>query len=350
MTQADDPIYLASCLYGLESLLEEEASDLPGAKCSRSWCELRFSWRGDATRLTQFALAQNVFRELARFRLDPAVEARVALREVFEQMPVDEWLALWARLNPEAMSVPIHVKVARSGEHAFTHKSVRELLREVLVKDGRTLSEESSPLELLVDIHNDEVVARGRLTAVPLSHRAYQVRRSDGMTDPTVARAMVRLAQPGNRDAFLDPFCGCGIIPIERALEGGFHRLVAGDIRPKRLDEARTNLSKTGLDFEIMELDAFALPFEDRTFTRIVTHPPQSDPASGQKWEAERFQTVFDELFRVMDYGGIMALFGLDPRLLTRVSKKVTASRITGRATCNVAGKRRHIFVIEKNL
>jgi 23S rRNA G2445 N2-methylase RlmL len=292
-------------------------------------------------------VAEDVFCELLDRRFDPS---GATAEGVLGSLPVGSWLAAVRAMGEIAEGTAARVSVTRTGEHGFSYHELAAVAEAQLRAAGLELVAGPSALELRVAVKGEQAEVRGRLASHPLSRRGYLVRRRDGMTEPTVARAMVRLARPEKHEKWLDPFCGCGVIPAERGLEEGTSHLVAGDVRPGRLKDAELNLARAGVGCELLELDAFALPFEERSFRAVVTHPPQSDPETGRRWAPARLKALLDELVRVLEYGGRLVVFGLEPKLVSGAAKDEPTWHIRGRTRVGLRGRNRYIFVIEKEL
>jgi tRNA G10 N-methylase Trm11 len=85
-----------------------------------------------------------------------------------------------------------------------------------------------------------------------------------GSVHPPLARALALLAG----EAFADPFCGAGTIPIEGALAG--LRTRGSDLDPRAVEAARANATAAGVRVPFHVADATRLDGVDC----IVTNPP----------------------------------------------------------------------------
>jgi len=99
-----------------------------------------------------------------------------------------------------------------------------------------------------------------------------------GTLRPELCHILNRLSAPTAEDIYLDPFCGSGALPIERA-QRPYRLLFAEDRDPERVAEARRRaegLRGRMRRIFIREGDALTLPerFEPGFVTRIVTDPP----------------------------------------------------------------------------
>jgi 23S rRNA G2445 N2-methylase RlmL len=344
--------YVVTCMFGLEEALADEVHQRLGAVPERQWCEVAFGYAGNPARLKELRVGLNVFLLLDTFQVGRTVPDLGALAERLRRIPADLWAQRWRELaGQEPGSSDVSISVTRHGEHNFTYRDVEQLALEV-VSDatGRKTALDPRPLELRIAFNGPLCRLSGRLTATPLSRRPHRVYRAPNETDPTLAAAMVRYADPQPQDAFLDPFCGTGTIPIERAAAGPAGGIVAGEVSEKRVRWAAANALSAGAAVAFGVWDAFKLPFADRAFKRIVTAPPHGDPSTGRPWTLERFGPLLAESLRVLDFGGMAAWLVSDARTFQNALRRMSGVRIVRRPLCNWKGRRWTIFVIRKEL
>jgi tRNA (guanine6-N2)-methyltransferase len=119
-------------------------------------------------------------------------------------------------------------------------------------------------VSLRVHVVGEVATIAARIARTPLHRRAYRVATVPGSVHPPLARALALLAG----EAFVDPFCGVGTIPIEGALAGLETR--GSDIDPGAIEAARLNAAATRLDVPLAVVDAASLGEADC----VVTNPP----------------------------------------------------------------------------
>jgi predicted RNA methylase len=104
----------------------------------------------------------------------------------------------------------------------------------------------------------------------------FAYRRGDvpAASHPTIAAALVRVAGAFPDDVVWDPFTGSGTELCERALAGGYRRLVGSDVDPRALAVARENLAAAGARAELVEADACTFVPAGAAPTVILTNPP----------------------------------------------------------------------------
>lgn len=340
--------YVATCLYGLEGILADEVRERLGAEPQSQWCEVSFRFDGSAARLRDLRLAGNVFMEFDRFPIGHTMAELDAMAEHLRAVPLEAWEARWCGLQGLS-SGEIGVTVQRRGEHNFTYQDVEERAIGALSQaTGRKVTLEPRPLELRIEVEAEWCRLMGRLTPTPLSERPYKRFRSSADTDATLAAAMVRLSRPRPGDLFLDPFCGAGTIPIERALRGRATAVVAGELKEKRVAWAVGNAGLAGVQVAFGCWDALKLPFADRAFTRVVTSPPQSNPVDGRPWGLEDFAPLVAECFRVLQYGGAAVWLMERGPLFKRALKHLGIAYPARLLACNWKGRSWTIYTVEK--
>lgn len=344
------PVYAVTCLYGLERTLAEEVEERLGSQSERRWCQVAFPFAGPPSRLRELRVGGHVFREFAAFRIGHTVPHLDTLRAELEALPLAQWEEEFADFaGQEVSEKDISVSVSRTGEHNYSYQQIEELVVDTIGHAfGRRAVLDSRPLELRIVVQDDECHVLGRLSVESLARRPWRIRYWNGETDATLAAAMVRLARPRPGDTFLDPFCGSGTVAIERALAAPVRRVVAGDVKPKRIEWAEANRDAAGVDIELGCWDAGELPFEDLAFSTVCTVPPHSDPEGGRPWVHERFAQLVGECHRVLEFGGRSVWLLRDERPMKWTMKNGVAMRLAARVQVDWKGRPCYIHVIEK--
>jgi 23S rRNA G2445 N2-methylase RlmL len=125
-------------------------------------------------------------------------------------------------------------------------------------------------------VRGESLTAALRLDQRPLHRRWYKQDTGPGTLHPPLAAALTRLAPPGPGGVVADPFCGDGTVAIEAALEHPHARVLASDIDPGRLSNARANAGRAGADPRLIRADAGRLPWRPGSVDVVVTNPPWS--------------------------------------------------------------------------
>ena len=132
-------------------------------------------------------------------------------------------------------------------------------------------------------VRGDHVTIAARLARKPLHRRGYKVSTGPGTLHPPVAAALVAVGAPA-AGALADPFCGDGTIAIEAALARPQLRIMASDVDPVRVDNARKNAARAGVDIGTHLADAAGFADTVTDVNAIITNPPwgQAVPPGGQ--------------------------------------------------------------------
>jgi len=153
----------------------------------------------------------------------------------------------------------------------------RKMLWDVVVQAGRLRpalenAPSQSPWEIRLEETPHELIAELKPR---YDDRRFSYRRQDvpAASHPTVAAALIRIAEVKSSDVVWDPFVGSGLELCEAWLAARPHRLIGSDIDPDALTAARANLESVGA--KGVELRrANALDLDDIRPTSIVTNPP----------------------------------------------------------------------------
>ena len=197
-------------------------------------------------------------------------------------VPWDQLLRLHHSIRPKPKSKPSYRLVTQmSGEHGYLRTGAREALARGLAgvfPSSWRYAEENAAVEVWLTIWGKTAICGMRLSDRKLRHRKYKAIHRPASLRPTVAAAMVRLADLRPGMSVLDPMCGVGTILAE-TLE--LSRLVGikplmisgGDIDLAAVRAAEPNLRSLG-HVHLHQWDARALPFPDNSIDRVISNPP----------------------------------------------------------------------------
>src|SRR6185437_3843110 len=110
---------------------------------------------------------------------------------------------------------------------------------------------ENAAVEFWLTIQGATAVCGLRLSDRTMRHRTYKSEHLPASLRPTVAAAMVRLAEVRPRHVVLDPMCGAGTILAEvfaviHGPEARHLRVLGGDREAKAVGAAANNLRRLG--------------------------------------------------------------------------------------------------------
>jgi tRNA (guanine6-N2)-methyltransferase len=142
-------------------------------------------------------------------------------------------------------------------------------------RDGDSRAGADSDCTVRAFVQGDQVTIAVRLGRRPLHRRGYKVSTGPGTLHPPVAAALVAIGAPA-AGSLADPFCGDGTIAIEAALARPQLRIMASDVDPARVQNARDNAARAGVDIGARLADAAAFAATVTDVNAIITNPPWS--------------------------------------------------------------------------
>jgi tRNA (guanine6-N2)-methyltransferase len=142
-------------------------------------------------------------------------------------------------------------------------------------RDGGSRAGADSDCTVRALVQGDQVTVAVRLARRPLHRRGYKLSTGPGTLHPPVAAALVAVGGPA-AGALADPFCGDGTIAIEAALARPQLRIMASDVDPVRVDNARENAERAGVDIGARLADAATFADRVTDVNAIITNPPWS--------------------------------------------------------------------------
>jgi tRNA (guanine6-N2)-methyltransferase len=184
-------------------------------------------------------------------------------------------------LRPKPKGKPTyHLVTQKSGEHVYrrvdAQKALSQGLAGKLPASWRCVNENAA-VEVWLTIQGGMAVCGLRLSDRTMRHRTWKQEHVRASLRPTLAAAMIRLADIKPNQIVLDPMCGAGTILAEAhawAKHYGTRITVwGGDSDKAALRAATTNLRSLG-PVPFTHWDAIALPLPDQSVDRIVSNPP----------------------------------------------------------------------------
>jgi len=205
--------YVATCLFGLESLLGEEIEGL-GYKRTETM-DGRISFTGDENALARCSInlrfAERIYIKIGEFNA-------YSFDDLFEGTKALEW-ERWIGKEDE---FPVRGHSIKS--NLFSIPDCQKIIKKAVVsrlssKYGVTWFNESG-----VKYQIDFFIFKNRATlmidtsGVPLHKRGYRPKSNEAPIRETLACALAKLSRPREDVLFWDPFCGSGTIATEAAM------------------------------------------------------------------------------------------------------------------------------------
>lgn len=180
-------------------------------------------------------------------------------------------------------------------------------------------------------------------------HKAYDKLLHPGELHPELAYMLCWLSAPKHTDAVLDPFCGYGAIPQQRAKRFPFERIYAFDKDEKALKLAGENLSRKNPKIILARQDVLSL--EDRlgeaSIDAVITDPPWGmfEELGGIEGF---YRSALTKIDRVLKPGGRLVLLTARKEEFLGAAGAFPALHLSAQYAILVSGKKAGIFVFEK--
>lgn len=247
----------------------------------------------------------------------------------------DALLRLHHGVRPKPKGKPtVHFVTQMTGTHGYRRIDARKALLQGL--DGKLPAswrhvDEDAALEIWLTIHGATAVCGVRLSDRTMRHRTYKEEHLPASLRPTMAAALVRLAEVKPGHTVLDPMCGAGTILAEavtfarmRHLEG--IRLWGGDRERSALRAARDNLRKFD-EVVLARWDATRLPLPPACVDRIISNPPFGQQLGDPEEIGPLYARALRDYDRVLRSGGRAVLLVGDPTLMREAALAVGWTR-----------------------
>ncbi len=237
---------------------------------------------------------------------------------------------------------------------AGAETAVMQRLRDALAQHTHT-QPVSAEGELLVRVRRAAVgwEVLIRLTKRPLAARPWRRCQFHGTLQATVAYVVAQLSAPQPTDVFLNVACGAGSILFERARIGPAQRLIGCDTSPSALRCARLNAAAYkdcygGVDFELHDWDATALPLPEGSIDAICADLPFGHQVGSHVENVKLYPAILREAARVSRPGARMVLLSTEVRLLEEVIRAQSLWQPLTRLRVNLGGLLPLIVALER--
>ena len=282
----------------------------------------------------------NIFRVLYSA---PAAPTKAGLEGFLRGLPAApvDWQAARARGKARTFRLVVSCK----NQLVSVSRGVREAVEKKLAAESRLRPDRSLPDREFWALARDDGQAwfLMRLTR----HKAYDKLLHPGELHPELAYMMCWLSQPSPLDVFLEPFCGYGAIPAQRAKRFPFRMLTASDISPKAVEFTRQKLGeRPGL--AILQADALNMGMAGGTVNAIVTDPPWGIYEDVGMELAVFYRRILAEFARLLCDGGRAVILTAAKRELAGALEELPQLVLSSRYDILVSGKKCGLFVLKK--
>ena len=341
MQSMDLPACYAMVQPGLEDIAAEEIAHTLGGKVKRSGGGIVVFRLDDIDRgILQLRTTEDVF--LYGWGTD-ALSYRAKDLDQIERWTArdvhwDTLLKIHHAITPKPKGKPTYRLVAQmNGVHGYRRVDARNAMARGLALAGKIPAswkhaDEDASLEIWLTIDGAMAICGMRLSDRTMRHRTYKYEHLPASIRPTVAAAMVRLADLKPNQTILDPMCGAGTLLAEAFLAtrgkktsegtGWQLQLLAGDIDPSHIRAAQANLRQFGIT-DVRTWDARALPLDDALVDRILCNPPFGKQLATPEEIVPLYRQSVREMDRVLRPGGKCVLIVADAKALRTAAERV---------------------------
>lgn len=211
-----------------------------------------------------------------------------------------------------------HFVTQMEGKHAYLRRDAGKAFALGLnphVPASWNRADEDAAVEFWLTIDGPQAVCGLRLSDRTMRHRAYKGEHLPASLRPTVAAAMVRLAEARPGHVVLDPTCGAGTLLAEQfAAAAKFHEPITalgGDVEHNAVRASTVNLRRLG-QARLSRWDARRLPLPPASVDRVLCNPPFGKQLSSPEQIGPLYRALAASLDRVLRPGGRAVLLTSD--------------------------------------
>lgn len=183
-------------------------------------------------------------------------------------------------------------------------------------------------------------------------HKAYDKILQKGELRPELANILCRLSEPLPDELFLDPFCGSGAIPIQRAKFFPKGLVIASDSDEQKVTSLKARIKALGLTKRVVVRldDALSLTrYQPSSIHKIVTDPPWGHFTQMSSPITDFYARMLAEFARILRSGGRSVIVTGETLALENGLDNL-ASRLTVAQRFNIllSGKKAGVYVLLK--
>lgn len=304
---------------GLEEVSAAELARIRGVEVTHTaYRRVHANFTGDARRLLALRTVDDLFIQLAEWQGIGAHRSTLArLEELALDLDLWQAIALRTPIHPNGDGPRFSISANFVGRRNYSSDEIKEAVaKSVEAISGWRYEEDdrNSDINLRIFIEHEAALVGIRLAAKPLHKRSYKQEHVAGSLKPSVAAALVFLAQTARRQVILDPCCGAGTILIEAAETGA--TAIGGDQDAGAIAAAQRNAIAAGVPLDVQVWDARKLPLEAASIARVITNLPWGLQVEVDSELAAFYEAVCAEMERVVQPDGRIVLLTNLPHLV----------------------------------
>jgi tRNA (guanine6-N2)-methyltransferase len=317
-----EPTYYALTVPGMEELAADElrraGADVRGviSRIDRRDGVVLFA-APDIRRALRCGTLEDVCQVLLDVPTPPAISAPKQLAALLDRVALEAALVAHNALRPKRHGRSYKVVCRVAGKHPFRRedlalafeRAVHAALPRWVAVEGK------SAVEVWVHVAGPRTIVGLRLSGDELAQRTWKHAHLPASLKPSVARALILLAETRPGDVMLDLMCGAGTILRERADAGPARLILGGDSDREALAAARENVRRTA---ELARWDATRLPLRDACVDAVVTNPPYGRQHEAVPGIDRLYARSLREAARVLRPGGRAVVLTGEPDVLSR--------------------------------
>jgi 23S rRNA G2445 N2-methylase RlmL len=311
---------------GIEAISAAEMARMRGMRdLHTAYRRVHATYTGHIPDLLTLRTVDDLFIHLAEWQGIVPHRSTLALFERLA-LDLDLWPATSLREEIHALSDAPSFSVSANfvGRRNYTSDEIKHAIAKNIESiSGWRYSEDDrqSEINLRIFIEHETALVGMRLGRAPLYKRAYKHAHLPGSLKPSVAAAMLLLAQSGPHHSVLDPCCGVGTILIEAASTGA--TAIGGDQDPAAVAAAHRNAEDAGVTIDVQRWDARSLPVTGKSIDHIVTNLPWGRQVEVDSALEEFYRAACAEMERVVVATGRIVVLTNLPHLVTFASHSV---------------------------
>ena len=187
-------------------------------------------------------------------------------------------------------------------------------------------------------------------------HTAYEKTLRKGELHPEIAYLMNWFAGSDKNDILLDPFCGNGAIPLNRALHFPTKQIYAFDIDnamirivQKKIMTRKSLANMKNLQLKQVDIKNLDTELPNESVDKIVTDPPWGLYENMNVDVDNFYSLVFSKMEKVLKHYGVIVMLAGRYIDIEIILKKIPALRLEQKYNVLVSGKKASIVKINKN-
>ena len=303
---------------GLEATSAKELAMLPHVSINTiSYRRISVTCSGSFASLCSLRTVDDVFLEIATWTdIGRSRRSLARLCQLGARLDLHDVTACCARLRPVRMPPAFSLTVSFVGKRNYTSEEIKAVLAYEIVRKHRgwvyQQDDRAADLNVRVFLEHEVAAVGVRLAKTALHDRWYQRVHLPGALKPSVAAALVLLAQTTPTTRVLDPCCGSGTILIEAALQGA--TVYGGDRSPRAVAAARANAAAAGVKASIHQWDTTSLPIATAAMDRVITNLPWGRQVPVDEALPSLYQRIFTQMRRILAPSGRLVVLTNAPQ------------------------------------